>query len=71
MQILSYHSLDFRQNLEKLRSEDRQIPGLTERGKYERNYLSVYDLMTHTEDMATEDLLKYSIVSIGKNVKRI
>ena len=38
------------------------IAGLTEEGRYERNYLTVYELMTHTDDMSTEDLYQYSTV---------
>ena len=40
------------------------VPGVTEEGRYERNYLSVYDLMTHTSDMVTDDLFQYSLVSV-------
>nr|KAG5688677.1 hypothetical protein BaRGS_014388 [Batillaria attramentaria] len=38
------------------------VPGLTKEGRYERNYLSVYDLMTHAEDMQTEDMFQYSLL---------
>ena len=40
------------------------VPGVTQEGRYERNYLSVYDLMTHTSDMVTDDLFQYSLVSM-------
>ncbi|KAK7469794.1 hypothetical protein BaRGS_00036171 [Batillaria attramentaria] len=39
------------------------VPGLTKEGRYERNYLSVYDLMTHAEDMQTEDMFQYSLTA--------
>ncbi|KAK7098507.1 SET and MYND domain-containing protein 4-like [Littorina saxatilis] len=39
------------------------IPGVTKEGRYERNYLSVYDLMTHTADMTTDDLFQYSLTA--------
>ena len=55
-------SVDFRESVRKT-NETEGIPGLTESGKYERNYLTVYDLMTHTEDMNIEDLYQYSVVS--------
>ena len=56
-------STDFRKSVKNTNKAER-IPGLTESGKYERNYLTVYDLMTHTEDMNIEDLYQYSLVSI-------
>ena len=55
-------SADFRESVRKTNKTER-IPGLTESGKYERNYLTVYNLMTHTEDMNVEDLYQYSVVS--------
>ena len=55
-------STDFRDSLKNGNRVDR-IAGLTDWGKYERNYLTVYDLMTHTEDMTIEDLYQYSLVS--------
>ena len=56
-------STDFRESIKNTNKADR-IAGLTESGKYERNYLTVYDLMTHTEDMNVEDLYQYSVVSM-------
>lgn len=43
-----------------------RVPGLTPEGRYERNYLTVFDLMTHTDDMMLDDLFQYSLVSYGK-----
>ena len=56
-------STDFRGSVKNTNKANR-IPDITESGKYERNYLTVYDLMTHTEDMNIEDLYQYSIVSM-------
>ncbi|KAL8614446.1 hypothetical protein ACOMHN_007782 [Nucella lapillus] len=39
------------------------IAGVTEEGRYERNYLAVFDLMTHSQDMAVEDLFQYSLTA--------
>lgn len=39
------------------------VAGLTSEGRYERNYLSVFDLMTHEHDMQTADLLQYSLTA--------
>ena len=52
---------DFRSSTKDSRTVDG-IAGLTEEGRYERNYLTVYELMTHTDDMSTEDLYQYSTV---------
>ena len=52
---------DFRSSTKDLRTVD-SIAGLTEEGRYERNYLTVYELMTHTDDISTEDLYQYSTV---------
>ena len=43
----------------------RTIPGLTDSGVYDRNYLSVYDLMSHVEDMHTDDVVQYTLVSMS------
>ncbi|KAL3841918.1 hypothetical protein ACJMK2_020007 [Sinanodonta woodiana] len=37
------------------------VPGLDRDGQYARNYLTVFDLMTHTADMNTSDLFQYSM----------
>ena len=41
----------------------QKYKGFDETGTYCRSYQSVYDLMTHTEDMDTEDLLQYTLVN--------
>ncbi|XP_025086995.1 SET and MYND domain-containing protein 4-like isoform X3 [Pomacea canaliculata] len=52
--------LEFLQD-EKQRSG--RVPGLTPEGRYERNYLTVFDLMTHTDDMMLDDLFQYSLTA--------
>ena len=39
------------------------LPGIAADGKYKRDYLTVYDLMPHTNDLQTGDLLQYALVS--------
>ncbi|XP_076450238.1 protein-lysine N-methyltransferase SMYD4-like [Babylonia areolata] len=53
--------LDRREERESLVPE--AIPGVTQEGRYERNYLSVFDLMTHTDDMVIDDLFQYSLTA--------
>ena len=38
------------------------VPGLTEEGTYALNYLSVYELMPHDDNIQAEDLFQYSLV---------
>ena len=40
------------------------VSGLTNDGQYERNYLTVYHLMTHSKDIPPQDLFQYSLVRI-------
>lgn len=55
--------LDFREEfLNKPNDTSKLALGLTAEGSYERNYLSVYSLMPHTDDMAIEDLYQYALV---------
>ena len=42
--------------------------GLTSDGKDNRNYLAVYELMPHIEDMPTEDLIQYAMVKLNINI---
>ena len=49
---------------ESAANNEKLIPGLTSEGQYERNYLSVYELMPHADNMAPEDLFQYTMVSI-------
>ena len=39
-----------------------QFPGVTSDGTYECNYVAVYHLMSHSEDMLPEDLFQYTLV---------
>ena len=48
--------LDFRRSLATGGREER-VSGLDSRGQYCRNYLTVYELMTHATHMDTDDLL--------------
>lgn len=41
----------------------KRLGGVREGGRYERDYLTVYDLMPHSGNMDTGDLFQYSLVS--------
>lgn len=43
----------------------KKTAGLTKAGQYDVNYLSVYMLMAHSNNMLAEDLLQYAMVSIA------
>lgn len=45
----------------------QSMAGLDERGRYCRNYLTVYDLLTHLDDTLPEDLLQYIQVGDWQN----
>ena len=49
---------------EVLPTESNQIPGVTSSGQYEWNYLTVFALMPHIDDMHSEDLVQYGLVSL-------
>lgn len=64
--------LDFREEfLNKSSDPSKLALGLTQDGLYERNYLSVYSLMPHTDDMATEDLYQYTLVRQGPSINDV
>ena len=41
-----------------------RIAGVTSQGKYGNNYRSVYELMSHTQDIEPEDMRQYSKVAL-------
>ncbi|ESO83273.1 hypothetical protein LOTGIDRAFT_169490 [Lottia gigantea] len=49
-----------RKDDESKKTANSRLPGLNERGKYERSYDTVYYLMTHDNDILTEDMYQYS-----------
>ena len=63
--LLSNFLADFQKDMEGevLPTESNQIPGVTSSGQYERNYLTVFALMPHIDDMHSEDLVQYGLVS--------
>lgn len=63
--VILFDLSDFRSKLttEFYQNADR-IGGIGTDGTYDRTYLSVYDLMTHSEDIETEDSFQYTLVNI-------
>ncbi|XP_069133259.1 SET and MYND domain-containing protein 4-like [Argopecten irradians] len=60
--------LEFKESLKKLSDQERQsgkekIGGVSEDGVYGRGYLTVYDLMPHSQNLVTEDLFQYSLTA--------
>ena len=45
-----------------------RIGGVLEDGTYDKTYLSVYDLMTHSDDIEIVDSFQYSLVRLIINV---
>jgi len=41
-----------------------RIGGVLEDGTYDKTYLSVYDLMTHSDDIEIVDSFQYSLVML-------
>ncbi|XP_055901234.1 SET and MYND domain-containing protein 4-like isoform X2 [Biomphalaria glabrata] len=55
---------DFLLNNQKYRlSDDVLAKGLNQNGKYDRSYISVYDLMTHEENTEPLDMLQYTLTA--------
>ncbi|RUS82695.1 hypothetical protein EGW08_009532 [Elysia chlorotica] len=56
--------LDFLDNKSKYRlSQDPSSLGLNSQGHYDREYLTVYDLMTHEDSTERSDMLQYSLTA--------
>ena len=56
---------DFREEYDRLLHSEggsNRLPGVSVNGKYERNYLTVYELMPHSEHMEVDDLFQYTMV---------
>ncbi|KAK3592512.1 hypothetical protein CHS0354_013846 [Potamilus streckersoni] len=57
--------INFKNEYQEICSENISlVPGLDRDGQYARNYLTVFNLMTHTEDMNTSDLFQYSMTAV-------
>ncbi|KAL4224683.1 hypothetical protein ACF0H5_015380 [Mactra antiquata] len=54
--------LDFRKKHEN-DIQNKQVPGFDENGQYCHNYLTVYKLMTHIQNMDTKDLFQYTLTA--------
>ena len=61
LQILKYFS-DFQKELQCLNSDTDRMGGVNKEGRYERGYLSVYDLMSHIDNIAISDRYMYTMV---------
>ncbi|CAG5133463.1 unnamed protein product [Candidula unifasciata] len=56
--------LDFLTQQSKYRqSEKASEKGINPDGKYDRSYLTVYDLMTHEDSTSSQDMLQYSLTA--------
>lgn len=53
--------LDFKSKLDS--ASPTKTPGLNESGQYDTNYLTVYMLMAHSNDLLAEDLLQYAMTA--------
>ncbi|BFZ15710.1 hypothetical protein BsWGS_18749 [Bradybaena similaris] len=55
---------DFLTHQSKYRqSDEASTKGISPEGKYDRSYLTVYDLMTHEEHTSSQDMLQYSLTA--------
>ncbi|XP_033753100.1 SET and MYND domain-containing protein 4-like [Pecten maximus] len=60
--------LGFKEKLQNLSDQERQsgkvrVGGVSEDGIYGRGYLTVYDLMPHSQHLVLEDLFQYSLTA--------
>ncbi|GAB1600500.1 SET and MYND domain-containing protein 4-like [Argonauta hians] len=56
--------LDFQKSYPQDRCHKPDIAGLTVDGRYETNYLSVYELLTHSDLLAVEDNLENTVTAV-------
>ncbi|GAB1600499.1 SET and MYND domain-containing protein 4-like [Argonauta hians] len=56
--------LDFQKSYPQDTCHKPDIAGLTVDGHYETNYLSVYELLTHSDLLAVEDNLQYTVTAV-------
>ena len=59
---LNMHNNTYYYMFSRIPYRECQPPGLDKRGLYDRNYLTVYELMPHSENMQPEDLVQYTVV---------